>query len=286
MGCGRASSPAAPAETAPAVVDDDATTTPTAAAPAVDRALVELRVAAKKRLAADRAVASNAFGYEQALSRHERERVESRMAVHVPRDLDGEAVERELRALAEAQGMLTLGFELHARVPARALPTSHRGDAPFAYSDDQLFDERPFTWSLGGATEAGLVRLYRAIQGSGAPLPVVRRAVRSASGLTLEGVFLVAAPLRPPRHVVETMTLETIALAAGVELEGDDEDRAREALAPLIAEHEALLSELQKAVDALGLAHLAGRRMEAYRALVERVGQAPLPDVVEGSADD
>ncbi len=274
-GCGeRAPGPrVSPADAAPQAAARSAS--PPRPGPA-DRAVSELRAAALKRLASDRAVASNALGYEQALARQEAAREGTGMAAHLPRGpIDAAALEATLRRLARDEGLLVVALEIGPEVPAAPVPAEHRGAGPYAYSDAQLFATRPLTLTLGGATEAALGRYYAAVVAAGVPLPVFEARERSAAGVILRGLLYRESDAAPPRHLVPPVDRAALAAAAGVTVPVGHPRLAE--VDALLAQRAALSPKLEAAMAALGRSHLAAARLRFYRELTERLQARPLP---------
>jgi hypothetical protein len=244
----------------------------TPAPPPIDARVMEILGAAKKRLAADRAVIQNDAGVESALARQRRQRDDSGMARHlVPPETSPEALAEMAREAATEAGLVVVSASVAAPTVAAPVPREHRGDGPYAYTREQLFQSFTLSLQLGRAERTDLGRWLAVLAERGQPIPFVGSVERRGDDVIASAQFLMEVDLSPPVHVLEPLDLEALARAAGVEPvppEGLGSQRA--AIESLIAEHGALRGELTRAVWRLGESHLEAARFRFFGQAAEQ----------------
>lgn len=243
-----------------------------------DRAVTELKAAARRRLAADRAAVANRMGFEQALERLARDARMTRMFQRIPRGvIDPAAVRQALVRHAKAQGIdlrardVTLG----ASPPGQAVPLEHRGAKPYPYTEHQLLEPLPIAIRLRGADEAAAKRFYRLLPGGVEILVDLTARWRQGRDTWLGGSLYRWRDVTPPRHLVEPPTLGSLAREAGVQIPQGH---------PRLPEVQALLDQwaplrpaLERVLEAAGRAHLEGARAALYRHKTRAIEGRSLP---------
>lgn len=256
----------APAE--PSRAPDEPRAEP-APSPAVDAATAELVAAARKRMAADEALVANSPGVLLALKKQERQRTDARMNTRVPRgpaaddpmsDKIGVELMADIRAAADEAGVLINGPKVVSHTAARPVPAEHRGDGPYEYGIDQLFEAIGFEVELPAGDAAAVRRLIEALDRKDRPVPFVRELRPIAGGIVLDATWLRQVDVKPPRHVVPPLTLGELAIAANVPIP----DRAPPEVAAILEQHAALEPKIDVALEVLGQSHLEAARYRFY----------------------
>ena len=181
----------------------DADSTVNAAADAADAAIIEIKAAARKRLAADRAAVANRLGFEQALEHLARDARMTRMYERIPDGvIDPEALGQALVRYAKGQGVqLSLAdVTLGASPPGEAVPLEYRGDHPYPYTEHQLLEPLPISVRLRGAGDAAVERFYRLLPGGVATLVDLTARRREGPDTVLSGAIYRWRDVTPPRH--------------------------------------------------------------------------------------
>lgn len=270
-----ASACSAPAEPVTAGTAEVAAQPGAAPATAIDPRVAEVLAAAKKRLVADRALIENRPGYERALERQRRQRVDSGMQARlVPAGKRPEALAEALRKAAEDAALIVVALKVEAPAPPTPVPAEHRGDAPYAYTSEQLFASYALTAHFGGGDDKAVGTWLAAVERAGAPLPFIDAIAREGGELVVRGRLLGEIEVVPPRHVIAPLTIEALAAGAGVEAPPREAFGAeRETIDRLIAEHTALLQEIDQAMATLGVSHLEAERFRLYARAADRIDE-------------
>jgi len=255
----------------------DATSRPPARAPSAadavapapaedaDAAIVELKAAARKRLAADRAAVANRVSFEQALERLARDARMTRMYDRIPDGaIDPGQVRQALARYAQSQGVALAPSDvtLGASPPGEAVPLEYRGDHPFPYTEHQLLEPLSITIRLRGASDEAVHRFYRMLPGGVGLLVDLTERWREGEDTVLSGHVYRWRDVTPPRHLVAPPTLASLARAAGVHVP-QGHPRLGE-VKGLLDEWAALRPALERVLEVAGRAHLAGARADLY----------------------
>lgn len=243
-----------------------------------DPRCAEIVAAAKKRIAADRAVIANQPGVARALDRQRRQRVDSGMEARlVPAGMHVAALDKASRAAAEEVGLVVVALEVTAAPEPEAVPAEHRGSAPYAYRREQLFVSFPFTVRFGGATKDDVGDWLTALdRAADTPLPFVFGIERERQDAVVRGGFLEEVDVTPPRHIAQAMTIKSLAADLGIAPPPPRErfDAGQlQVLDRLIAEHAELMPRIDEALVLLGRSHLEAERFRLYRRAVETIGK-------------
>lgn len=246
--------------------------------PDADRAIDELVAAAKKRLASDKAVASNQRGYEKAIAKHERDHEGMRLTERLPFELDQAALEEALSAHAERHGLSLVELKLGKVAEPAAVPDVHRGDGPYRYTLDQLIGRVPVAVRVSPPDLAKLEPFF-------VKLPAAARPMLDLAGLEIAGDVAILTGhayirrrVTPPKHLPAEVTLESLAEAADVAVPAGHPRLAE--VAELIAQHRELRPSLEGALEALATAHLMGSHFAFYEGRVREIERRRLPKPV------
>jgi hypothetical protein len=265
----------APASTAPDLASRAAGTArpePSAA----DRALVELKGAARKRLAADRAVISNRLGYEQALAKHARDAQGTRMRDRIPAEVTASGLEAEVAAHARAHGLTLVTLALGEAADGPPVPAATAATGPYPFSAAQLVATRALTLTLRPADEAALSAFWRRLPaGVGPLLDLTERRLDAAGDAVLSGHVYQFREVAAPAPEVRAVRLEELAREAGVAVPAEHPRLAE--VRALLDEHAALGSDLAASLAVLAQTHLVGERSRFFRDRVKAVEARSLP---------
>ncbi|MGM0574244.1 MAG: hypothetical protein ACQEXJ_00735 [Myxococcota bacterium] len=244
-----------------------------------DRAFVELKAAAKRLVAADRAVLNNRRGYEQAVERHRRDLALFGLNARIPTSaISPGLVEARIRDPAREAGLTVRSVKVGEADEPPPVPAEHRGEGPYRYDVDQVVARHPVTITVTPADEQALRSFFRrALAGEGLMLDLVGVRIEGDEA-TFSGQVVRRRDVTPPVHVVETPGLEALADEVGVQVPTGhprvDEVRA------LLDEHREMEAKLASAMKALGRAHLLGRLFQFHRGRAKAIERRPFPEPV------
>ncbi len=243
---------------------------------ALDPRAAEVLAAAKKRLAADKALVGNRLGYERDLERQLRQRVDSQMQARLmPATMTPEALEDGLRKAAAEAALVLVSLTIEAPLAPVVVPAEHHGKGAYRYAPDQLYGAYALTARFGGADEAKVGGWLEALDDAKLPLPFVAKIERVGNDVVVRARCLVEFAVAPPRHVVAPLTIESLAAAAGVEAPPREAFGAELAtLDALIAAYTKLMPEIDRTLVALGASHLEAERFRIYAQAADGVDAA------------
>ncbi len=231
-----------------------------------DARVLEILAAAKKRVAADKALVSNRSSYERDLQRQLRQRTESQMQARLmPASMDDHALEDVLRGAATDAGVVLVSLRIEHPPEPTPVPSEHRGFGAYRYTPAQLFGAYKVTARLGNADDKTVGAWLEALVAAKAPLPFLVKTDKVDRDVVVEARCLIEYSVNPPWHLVEPLTISSLAAAANVEAPPKEAFGAElTTLDALIAEHTQLLPEIDRTLKALGRSHLEAERFRIY----------------------
>ena len=247
-----------------------------AAQAAADAAVQELKAAARKLLAADKAVVANLLGYEQAIEKHHRDMRGAGMPRRMPdQPITADALRPRIQAHARQYGLELVKFKLATPAEGAPLPATHGGPGPYHYDIAQIIAQIPVVIEVKPSDEAKLRPFFLNLRQIMGPLPdLVTLRVQDDRAL-LYGTLYQRRDISPPRMKIHTPTRDELAAKAGVTLPANHPGLAE--VDALLEEHRELHPELSRSIMALGQAHLLGTQFQFYRQRMEAVEKRPLP---------
>lgn len=253
---------------APVVVPVAPEVAPSQTAPPspTDPRVLEILAAAKKRLAADKALVSNRSSYERDLQRQLRQRTESQMQQRLmPPSMDDHGLEDVLRGAAGDAGVVLVSLRIEHPPAPLPVPSEHRELGAYRYQPGQLFGAYKVTARLGNADDKKVGAWLEALVAAKAPLPFLVKTDKVDADMVVEARCLIEYAVAPPWHIVEPLTIASLAAAANVDAPPREAFGGELAiLDALIAEHTKLLPEIDRTLKALGRSHLEAERFRVY----------------------
>ncbi len=248
---------------------------PTVPTEATDPRVLEILAAAKKRLAADKALVSNRSSYERDLQRQLRQREETQMQARLmPASMDDHALEDALRAAASDAGVVLVSLRIQHPPEPVPVPSEHRELGAYRYQPGQLFGAYKVSARLGGGDDKKVAAWLEALVAAKAPLPFLIKSDKVDGDMVVEARCLIEYAVNPPWHIVEPLTIASLAAAAKVEAPPEGAFGAERAtLDALIAEHTKLLPEIDRTLKALGRSHLEAERFRVYAKAADGIDQ-------------
>ena len=249
-----------------------------------DRALVELKGAARALVAADRAAIANRLGYEQAVTRHLREMEATGFRRRLPPGAPtADALRPALEAHAAAHGLTLVEVTVSPSEPGDPVPAEHRGEGPYPYAVDQLFTRSAVAIKLRPLDDARLDAFYRTLPSGAGPMLDIAGLREEGDEATLTGYAYGVRAVTPPVHVVRAPTLEELAIQAAVKAPAGHPRLAE--VQALLDEDASLQTDLAGSMAVLGRAHLLGTQFRFFTERVGAIEARPLPKPIVTPGD-